>query len=91
LPALRSVAIRYSFWSLRERTMPTDKQFVLAAYPQAEAALCKGIKLADLPHDKEDHYAIYAAHGLGAERLGRGSTEDEAWKDASRGIRGKLN
>ena len=69
--------------------MPEDEAIVRARYPSAESKYNDPVRGADLPHDKDGHWAIYSAHELGAELLGRGPTEDMAWADAANNISSK--
>lgn len=67
--------------------MTVNEQFVRTTYPEAVAEFQPPEPGTDRAYDHEGHWEITADGAPGSPLLGRGSTEDEAWADASTRIR----
>ena len=67
--------------------MTVNEQFVRTQYPEAVADYQPPEPDTDRAYDHEGHWVITAGRAPGSPLLGRGSTEDEAWANASTRIR----
>jgi hypothetical protein len=67
--------------------MKVNEQFVRVAYPEAVSDFQPPEPGTDRAYDHEGRWVVAAGKEPGAPVLGRGSTEDEAWADASTRIR----
>jgi hypothetical protein len=67
--------------------MKVNEQFVRTTYPEAVAGFLPPEPGTDRAYDHEGHWEIKAGGAPGSPILGRGSTEAEAWANASKRIR----
>ena len=62
----------------------SDEETVIASYPNAVAKENTEVsQLGQSAPYQAGYWGIYSGPGLGADEIGRGDTEDEAWADAA--------